>query len=77
MPIFEYKCNHCNKNFELLVRSDTKIRCDKCGNENVKKLFSSFVVNKHNKTQQPSCTTTCPGGFEKGSCGSGFCGSKN
>jgi len=44
MPIYEYKCNDCDEEFELLNTSskdDTKVVCTKCGSENVKKLISA------------------------------------
>ncbi|TFH37808.1 MAG: zinc ribbon domain-containing protein [Chrysiogenales bacterium] len=43
MPIFEYKCAECEKNFEELVRSDSDpVTCPACGSSKVEKQFSAF-----------------------------------
>jgi putative FmdB family regulatory protein len=46
MPIYEYKCNDCDVEFELLTttsRQDEKVHCSKCNSENVTKLISVGV----------------------------------
>lgn len=40
MPIFEYHCNACDADFEVLVRSGTVPACAKCGSANLQKLLS-------------------------------------
>ncbi len=41
MPIFEYHCAACGKNFEELVTSSSqKICCPSCGGEETEKLMS-------------------------------------
>ncbi len=41
MPIYEYKCNHCNEINEILVRSsETSVKCESCGSEELEKVFS-------------------------------------
>lgn len=40
MPIFEYHCNACDADFEVLVRSGTVPACAKCGSGNLQKLLS-------------------------------------
>jgi putative FmdB family regulatory protein len=45
MPIYEFICNKCNRNFEDFVLSAQKIdgiRCPSCGSRDVKKQFSMF-----------------------------------
>jgi len=42
MPIFEYHCMECNKEFEVLVLGDQEISCPTCKANNVKKLLSTF-----------------------------------
>ncbi len=44
MPIYEYKCNNCDNQFEILTTSvsDGKaIPCDKCGSVDLTKLLSA------------------------------------
>jgi len=36
----DYKCNKCNKVFELMLREDEMPKC-KCGNKNLEKLMSA------------------------------------
>ncbi|MES1999923.1 MAG: zinc ribbon domain-containing protein [Pseudomonadota bacterium] len=40
MPIYDYRCNDCNKAFELLVRSTTILACPKCGSLQLEKQVS-------------------------------------
>lgn len=40
MPIYDYHCNHCDKAFELLVRSTTILTCPHCGSTMLEKLVS-------------------------------------
>jgi len=48
MPLYEYDCNDCGENFDLMRKlSDTSpVKCEKCESENVKKRFnvSSFKL---------------------------------
>ena len=42
MPIFEFICQKCGKEFERLVfRSDEAVQCPACGQENVNKMMST------------------------------------
>ena len=42
MPIFEYQCLECSREFEELVRGDEKdVRCPECGAARLKKLMSA------------------------------------
>jgi putative FmdB family regulatory protein len=44
MPIYEFKCNECNKQFETLLTSTTKISdvtCPGCQSKNIKKTISA------------------------------------
>lgn len=40
MPIYEYKCGDCGKNFEYLVFGKDKPNCPSCDSENVGKKIS-------------------------------------
>ena len=45
MPIFEFQCVKCDREFEKLVlsaREADKIACPECGSTEVEQLFSSF-----------------------------------
>ncbi len=44
MPIYEYECTSCGKQFERLVLgSDEEITCPNCGAGSPKKLMSGFA----------------------------------
>ena len=77
MPIFEYKCNDCEKEFEELVRNkNTKVKCPQCQSENTTKKIS----NISNFQMNDSCPTgSCPTGTcglppMGGGCPTGMCG---
>jgi len=47
MPIFEYHCNACETEFEVLARvGDAKKlpKCPSCGAHDTKKRFSAFAT---------------------------------
>jgi len=40
MPIYEYHCTACGKDFELLVRSGTTLACPECQGTALERLIS-------------------------------------
>jgi len=40
MPLYDYHCKACDKEFELLVRSGTVPVCPSCGSDNLEKQVS-------------------------------------
>ena len=40
MPIYEYQCQSCKKQLELLVRSHETPECPECGSVELSKQFS-------------------------------------
>lgn len=72
MPIYEFHCNDCNKDFEELVRlSDPTAACPACGSRNVKKKMSACAFK----------TGDAPGSFvgtgKRASSGCSGCSSTN
>lgn len=56
MPIFEFHCPACNRDFEELVRSagDTRtVACPKCGGRKVLRKISTFAA--HSAPARPKC----------------------
>jgi putative FmdB family regulatory protein len=50
MPMYEYHCAKCKKQFEELVMGSEKgVKCPKCGNKKVKKLMSAFAHKSGDK----------------------------
>mgnify|MGYP003346501573 CR=1 FL=1 len=74
MPIYEFHCQDCEKDSELLVRSsDWKgTPCPKCGSTRLEKKFSSFAAvsagGGGGAGPEPSCSGN-PGSC--GMCGTG------
>jgi putative FmdB family regulatory protein len=44
MPLYEYSCKACGKDFELLVRHDTIAKCPECESTEIEKLLSLPAV---------------------------------
>jgi len=45
MPIFEYRCNACDSQFELLIRGSAVPTCPSCGATSLERLISLFAVS--------------------------------
>ncbi|MBZ0258485.1 zinc ribbon domain-containing protein [bacterium] len=72
MPIFEYRCEKCNHQFEELVFSRHDVPpCPSCGHEKVEKQLSTFGVNAGNTS--PCGSGECCSMPEAPACGSGGC----
>lgn len=69
MPIYEFHCEKCEKDSEILVRSsDWKgTKCPHCGSTKLDKKFSTFAASA-NAGEAPSC------GMGGGRSGGGCCG---
>ncbi len=73
MPIFEFKCNDCDHNFEELIRTDASARCPECGSENTEKLISLCVRNRRSGGSGDYTPSYSGGGC--GGCSGGNCAS--
>jgi len=63
MPIYEYACRDCGKEFELLVRSDTRLECPQCHSVKLEKQLSVFATADATADPTPAFAGPC------GSCG--------
>jgi putative FmdB family regulatory protein len=45
MPLYEYQCRACSREFELLVRHGETPVCSSCGSEDLQKLLSQPAVS--------------------------------
>ncbi len=73
MPIYEYVCKSCKKEFEAIRpmnEKDAPIACEKCGGKKVRRKQSTFSAR--NETGSVSGTS---GGCGCGSCSGGSCNS--
>ena len=77
MPIFEYTCKSCGKNFEKLVlkATDETFPCPECGSISTEKKLSVFsgIVAGSTKGACPSATA-CESSGRPSCCGSSGCG---
>jgi putative FmdB family regulatory protein len=63
MPIYEYACQDCGREFEALVRSDTVPECPKCHSRHLDKQLSVFATSASTAEAAPAMAGPC------GSCG--------
>lgn len=67
MPIYEYQCESCQTQFELLVRnSEQRPECPDCGSGKVERLFSTFAAHMAGgagcqEKRCPAAEGGCPG----------------
>ena len=68
MPIFEYQCAGCGKEFEILVRnSSTVAKCPACSSTELRKKLSAFATITGGASAQAELPAACqscgnPGG---------------
>ena len=58
MPLYEYRCDKCNKPFEMLRRmsdSDTGVDCPACKSKRVTRQFSSFAAVGGGASAEAGC----------------------
>ena len=62
MPIFEYQCASCGKDFELLVRnSSTVLACPDCSGTELRKKLSTFAAITGSASAQAELPASCQG----------------
>ena len=69
MPIYEYHCEKCGKDFECLVFGSEKPDCKGCHSKKVRKRMSAcgFISKGGGQTVKASAGSSC-GGCHAGSC---------
>lgn len=70
MPIYEYACTKCGKEFETLVRGDTRVACPACESAKVERRMS-VTARPNGGGGSPDFSRLGP---PAGGCGSGGCG---
>jgi len=63
MPIYEYACGGCGREFEMLVRSDTVPECPECHSKKLDKKLSVFAAVGSTADAAPMAAGPC------GTCG--------
>jgi len=73
MPLFEYDCKQCGKQFEFLIRNSSDEPVCECGSHDLKRVISSFAVTEGAPQVSGGCSDgTC--GLPSSPCASGMCG---
>ncbi|MEK7449956.1 MAG: zinc ribbon domain-containing protein [Planctomycetota bacterium] len=81
MPLYEFYCQKCKKQFELLIRKQSEISgaaCPDCGGLKITKVFSTFATVSGFKNDAGNTGGGLPrsgGGHSCHSCSSGNCSS--
>ena len=75
MPIYEYICDKCQNEFEVLVRGQEKPECPQCGGRKLDKKLSTVAAHTH--AALPLCPAKESGACGMGGCGGGACGMGN
>jgi putative FmdB family regulatory protein len=67
MPIYEYRCNRCHKEFSQLFLSPKEaegVKCKFCKGSNITKLISSFRVHQTETSRLANFDATKPRGSD-------------
>jgi putative FmdB family regulatory protein len=51
MPLFDFRCGSCGKEFEALVRPSEKTQCPSCKSSNLEQLQSMFAIHSLDTTK--------------------------
>lgn len=71
MPLFEFRCCTCDRDFELLVRAGDSVACPTCGAQKVEKLLSESAAPVTGSARSLPIAPSCPPGNSP--CGPGCC----
>lgn len=75
MPIYEYKCNACGKDFETLVMGSTKPECPSCDSQDLSRLMSACGFISKSAGPGGETQVKSAGASACGSCASSNCSS--
>ena len=71
MPIYEYNCQECAGDFELLLRTSDAPQCPECGSQRLEKQLSVPAAHSGNAVSLPVCQAPPVGGCGAPQCGGG------
>lgn len=74
MPIYEYSCQKCGRDFEELVFDETPPTCPYCGSNDTQKLMSCCARRRNGAEGGEYAASTSGGGGCAG-CSGGNCAS--
>ena len=53
MPVYEYDCQDCHKQFELtrsMSESSTRVKCPSCGSDRIERKYSAVYAKTSKKS---------------------------
>ncbi len=65
MPIYSYRCQECDRAFDLLegmTAEKTERKCPGCGSPRIKKTLAAFSVGSSGVGKERANCPTCPAG---------------
>jgi len=62
MPLYEFRCLTCARDFEVLSRRDEQVQCPQCGTPRIEKLLSEAAVPVAGGNRALSVAPACPPG---------------
>ena len=68
MPIFDFKCHHCGRVSEIIIRrANEEVTCPECGDREMEKMVtSSYTVRQSDNLSRSSAQSgTCCGRSER------------
>jgi putative FmdB family regulatory protein len=72
MPLYEYNCPDCERDFELLVRASEMPHCPECDGTRLTRLLSAPAAHVGGSTL-PICQPMPAAGCGRPQCGMGGC----
>lgn len=74
MPIYEYHCPSCGKDFELFVRGETRLACPDCDSAKIERRMSVTARPAGGAGSPLNLSNLGPPKGGSGGCGGGGCG---
>jgi len=59
MPLFEYACQHCDHQFETLVRASETPECPSCHATDLERRLSSFAAHTNGGSEPMAAAGAC------------------
>jgi putative FmdB family regulatory protein len=72
MPIYEYRCDECNKEFEEVVLGEAEVQCPSCASKKTHKLMSTCRT-RFGGNSGPGPSLPSAGGGSCAGCSGGSC----
>jgi len=66
VPLYEYVCRKCSRQFEELVMGDARPTCPSCHSPDLERVLSVVAVGKSAPEPAPGPCGSCP---SRGGCG--------